>query len=536
MKANFFPLPSPQCDEPAFTDPFTDPACPDGLLRAVAADVMRELSALSTSEGKMVGLLLVQAPGGRWGYLKAFSGLWEGGWHLPGFVAPAFDEASRNNIEPVGALMVKALLAQEAALRSSPGFVNAHAAWHDQQTSHQQALAQLGEKHKAAKQARAQQRQRLTQSGHATAEALLALEQASRADKAERRALVQAQSAAALPVNVVWQRMARRAAALERQRLALCRKLMRAIADTYVLRNARGEAARLRQLFAPGDPPSGAGDCAAPKLLAYAYAHGLRPRALAEFWWGPSPPTGGRIAGQFYPSCKGKCGPILGFMLQGLEVHQAPAQTQPRTPAILFEDEWLIVLDKPASLLSVPGRSPAPSLLTWLQEQRPGNPPGPWLVHRLDQDTSGVVLAAKTFDVYVQLQRQFLHREVQKRYTAWVDGVVVADEGTITLPLRLDVDDRPRQIVDPHHGKFAETRWAVRERQPSRTKLTLWPLTGRTHQLRVHVSHTLGLGAPIEGDRLYGTPGARLMLHAESLAFVHPITRARLTIVSACPF
>jgi tRNA pseudouridine32 synthase/23S rRNA pseudouridine746 synthase len=214
-------------------------------------------------------------------------------------------------------------------------------------------------------------------------------------------------------------------------------------------------------------------------------------------------------------------------MLEGLRLTPPRAFAPPDVAAhalpIVFEDAWLVVVDKPCGLLSVPGKdaSVTDSVLARLRARYP-HATGPLLVHRLDLDTSGLLVAALDAETFADLQRQFAEREVRKRYVAWLDGLVQGERGTIDFPIRVDLDDRPRQIHDPVHGKPAVTEWQVLERRGTRTRVALFPLTGRTHQLRVHAAHPLGLGAPIVGDRLYGHEEARLHLHAEALTFRHP--------------
>jgi tRNA pseudouridine32 synthase/23S rRNA pseudouridine746 synthase len=336
--------------------------------------------------------------------------------------------------------------------------------------------------------------------------------------------------------------LARAVAAIDEQRRATSaeraarsRFYLHALFDTYQLANARGEVRSLRSLFAPEEPPGGAGDCAAPKLLAHAYRERLRPIALAEVWWGPPPVTGGRRHGAYYPACRGKCGPILAHMLEGLDVEPAPTferAIDPAAPAVVFEDDWLVIVDKPAGLLSVPGKSHRDSVETRLGA-RYGEA---HLVHRLDLDASGLLLVAKYRDTHAALQRLFACREIDKRYVAWLDGLAGPAGGVIDLPLRVDLDDRPRQIYDPVHGKSASTEWRVLERRGGRTRVELCPRTGRTHQLRVHAAHPLGIGVPIVGDPLYGVESARLLLHAERLSFVHPHTKQRIDVERTAPF
>ncbi len=328
-------------------------------------------------------------------------------------------------------------------------------------------------------------------------------------------------------------------------RRARSRELLPLIQNTYRFANAHGEVRALRDLFAPAEPPGGAGDCAAPKLLAHAYRLGLRPLALAEFWWGSPPRTGDRRAGSFYPACQGKCPPILAHMLGGLPADPPPlfgaAAFPDAEPATVYEDDHLVIVDKPSGLLSVPGRSKLlqDCVMTRLAARYPEST-GQLVVHRLDLDTSGLLLAAKDTTTFSALQRLFSLRAITKRYVAWVDGHVGGDSGVISLPLRMDIDDRPRQIHDPEHGREAVTRWVVLERGGGRTKVALFPHTGRTHQLRVHAAHPLGLDAPIIGDRLYGRAAPaeheRLLLHAEMLALAHPATGAALVVERPAPF
>ncbi len=435
------------------------------LARRAAMETMDALQSAAVHEwrlndpgnGKMFGVLLVAAADDIIGYLRAFSGMVDGGWEIAGWSPPTFDAVKRDRVWIPG----------EAEMR-----------------------------HFAA------QRERI-----------------------------------ANDVSAVR--------ALDDVRASRSRELMRVIQDTYHFADAYGNVRALRELFAPAEPPGGAGDCAAPKLLAHAYALGLRPLALAEFWWGASPVTGDRRAGSFYPACRGKCPPILTHMLRGVPVESPPvygAQTgASHEPTVLYEDEQLLAVYKPSGLLSVPGRSGLlrDSVATRLRARYP-DAPGALVVHRLDLDTSGIVLAAKNADTFSALQRLFALRAITKQYVAWVDGDVGGDTGRIELPLRVDIDDRPRQIHDAAHGKPAETSWEVLERSSGRTRVRLVPHTGRTHQLRVHAAHPCGLDAPILGDRLYGRAapeyGERLLLHAESLGFTHPGSGQPVHIHCPAPF
>lgn len=310
--------------------------------------------------------------------------------------------------------------------------------------------------------------------------------------------------------------------------------------DQFVMMNKHGESRTLTDIFAHTPqrvPPAGAGECCAPKLLQYAFLHHLRPLVIAEFWQGRSPRMEIRHHGQYYTACRGKCKPILDWMIgESKPNHDHNRLHEPR---VLFSDDALLVIDKPTGLLSVPGNTDAPSVESILRE-RYGDI---FMVHRLDMDTSGLMVVPRTADAHHHLQRQFLFRQencstsrtIYKKYIALLDGIVYG-EGDICLPLRPDPLNRPRQVVDILHGKAAHTHYQVASHHDGRTLVVLIPHTGRTHQLRMHCAHHEGLNCPIIGDRLYGKPAQRLCLHAAELAFNHPITGKRLHFSSPAPF
>ncbi|MGV0919008.1 pseudouridine synthase [Empedobacter falsenii] len=274
-------------------------------------------------------------------------------------------------------------------------------------------------------------------------------------------------------------------------------------------------------------PPAAAGECAAPKLLQYAFQNGLEPICMAEFWWGDSPKSEVRKHGQFYPACTGKCEPILGHMLQGIELNENLLLKQNSTIEeleILYQDDDLVVINKPEEFLSVPGIEIKDSVYLRIKHQFP-LATGPIIVHRLDMSTSGILVLALNKESHKILQQQFIKRKVHKRYIALLDGNIEDDNGFIDLPLRVDLDDRPRQMVCYEHGKTAQTKYEVIARKDNKTLVYFYPITGRTHQLRMHASHRLGLNASIIGDDLYGKKANRLHLHAESLEFTHPKTK-----------
>ena len=311
----------------------------------------------------------------------------------------------------------------------------------------------------------------------------------------------------------------------------------------YQLLNARGEVKdlvdiwqsyysrpKLRQKFPL--PPGGTGDCCAPKLLQYSYQQGLKPVCMAEFWWGATTHTELRQHLNYYPACRGKCKPILTWMLEGLNIDPNPellgfAHLDPKT---VYEDEYIVVIDKPSGLLSTPGRIEDYSVETLMRQRYPDAV----IAHRLDMGTSGLLIVAKTLEAYRPLQEQFIKHQIKKKYVAKLERRGKKEEvrGTISLPLRPDPMNRPRQMVDMEHGKRAVTDYEF----ISPNIVALYPQTGRTHQLRIHCAHPDGLGCPIKGDELYGTKGDRLMLHASEIWFVHPKTQEPMHLVLPPPF
>ncbi len=313
--------------------------------------------------------------------------------------------------------------------------------------------------------------------------------------------------------------------------------LQQQLFDSYAFLNQAKELKSVGQIF-DNNPPAGAGECAAPKLLHYAFQNDLKPISMAEFWWGQSPKSEVRKHKQFYPACQSKCKPILAHMLKGIQMDENPFLENPaegKDITVVFEDDYLAVINKPAEFLSVPGKNVKDSVYERVKELYP-NATGPLIVHRLDMSTSGLLLIAKTEDIYKDLQSQFIKRTIQKRYVAILDGIVPNDEGIIDLPLRVDLDNRPNQLVCYEHGKPAQTKYKVIERKEGKTRIHFYPISGRTHQLRVHASHSLGLNCPIVGDDLYGTKLDRLYLHAEEITFQHPVLKENITIFEEAEF
>jgi tRNA pseudouridine32 synthase/23S rRNA pseudouridine746 synthase len=320
---------------------------------------------------------------------------------------------------------------------------------------------------------------------------------------------------------------------LKEERRTKSASLQQFLFNSYQFLNHKKERKDLTELFKDSNqiPPAGSGECTAPKLLQYAFLHGLKPLAMAEFWWGQSPNKEIRKHKHFYPACQGKCKPILQHMLSGIEMDVNPMLQNPaigKELDIIFEDEDIIIINKPAEFLSVPGIHIQDSVYTRIKQQVK-DISGPIIVHRLDMSTSGLLVLAKNKNAHKNLQSQFINKTIEKRYTALLDGIIKEKSGTINLPLRVDLDDRPRQLVCFEHGKPAETKWEVVEQKGNNTKVHFYPISGRTHQLRMHASHQLGLNTPIIGDDLYGKKDNRLYLHADTLTFTHPTSKERIT-------
>tara|TARA_R110002126_G_scaffold97803_1_gene227576 strand:- start:36813 stop:38489 length:1677 start_codon:yes stop_codon:yes gene_type:complete len=320
---------------------------------------------------------------------------------------------------------------------------------------------------------------------------------------------------------------------LKQQRKEKSNYLQQTLFSKYAFLNQQKELKSLLDIFNDPaiKPPAGSGECAAPKLLQYAFSNDLQPITLAEFWWGISPNSAIRKHKNYYPPCQSRCKPILSHMLKGIKMDDnllLENLAKNKALEIIYEDAVLIVVNKPAEFLSVPGKNVKDSVYSRIKEKYP-TATGPLIVHRLDMSTSGILLLTKTKEANAILQSQFINRTVKKRYVALLDGILNENKGTIQLPLRVDLDDRPKQLVDFKYGKNAETTWEIIAKENGKTRVYFYPITGRTHQLRVHAAHKNGLNTPILGDDLYGKKTNRLHLHAEKIEFTHPSTNKKMS-------
>lgn len=474
--------------------------------------------------GKMFGVLVVQNQEGKLGYLAAFSGKLGNSNEHQGFVPPVFDLLEAQGFFRREEQEIHQLTLEIESLESAPDFQNLSAAVSNLHQEWLKKLEAFQQQIKLSKSLRDQRRAAILDTEE-NAEAILAqlrLESMheSRALKALKKEAQAELEVAQAEVKIYKEHLH----LIKTQRAAHSADLQRRIFERYTFLNALGQSAKVLDLFTDS-PPAGAGECAAPKLLQYAYLNHMKPICMAEFWWGMSPDSEVRIHGHFYPACKSKCEPILGHMLNGLDVDPNPitAIHPPKALEIIYEDDWIVAINKSPEYLSVPGKNPQPNSLEDLKKYLP-QADGPLLVHRLDMSTSGIMLAAKTKLMHQRLQRQFVLRKVKKTYMAILDGIPKDISGEIKLPLRVDLDDRPRQLVCYEHGSFAHTSYEVLSSENGQTRILFYPHTGRTHQLRVHAAHHLGLNCPIKGDDLYGKKAERLHLHATCLGFYHPHT------------
>ncbi|MDX2214363.1 MAG: pseudouridine synthase [Oculatellaceae cyanobacterium bins.114] len=508
------------------------------LVEAIAQGLMRQLiqDERYSREGKMYGVLLVETPTGL-RVLKAFSGLLNGDGVLEGWVPPIPGRDRITLIEAQTLTQLETIKQQLITLHNLPERQNFEIV----SQAFEQQLQHLKQRHQQQKIERQHQRQELLTclNGEALEIALETLNDRSRHEGIEQRRLKQHRDQILQPLKQAIAQADAQMQQLKRHRKELSRQLQTQMYETFQLTNFAGRSVSLHHLMPNGFLPTGTGDCCAPKLLHYAATQGLKPLAMAEFWWG-SFASGDKVQGEFYGACVERCQPIMGFLLSGLPQKLIAATGDPVQFSLstVYEDEGFIAVNKPAGLLSIPGRyrDRQDSVVSRLQGLFPDQKLR--AVHRLDQDTSGILLVARDLPTYRALSQQFQQRQVHKVYEAILTGIVTIDQGVIELPLWGDPSDRPYQIVDLHRGKPSTTQFQVMAREQQFTRMEFVPLTGRTHQLRVHAADAQGLGAPIKGDRLYGDAVNvdRLYLHARELIFHHPQSKQIIHLKTQTPF
>jgi tRNA pseudouridine32 synthase/23S rRNA pseudouridine746 synthase len=603
------PISCPSCfDREGFTNPFR--YVPHPLVRSAAAQVLERLetwkhmpeSSLeraiehSFAEGKMLGVLVcrkMEHNGSDNGdirpegndrcvsaedsstlcYLAAFSGTVRGAdgrvtASVDGFVPPIIDLTSPEGHFKLKEAEISQINQRISELSSSSNLSNLKESYQRILAQQESEISAMQEKLRLSKIRREEIRK--SNPDTATEDELI---KESQFQKAQLKRLKDKWKEALAETGAQISAFETEISALKKERAERSDELQKWIFENALIHNAIGEVSSIWEVFNADGliPPGGTGDCAAPKLLEYAYRNRLQPLAMGEFWYGLSPETAVRTHGHFYPSCTSKCGPLLSYMMQGLSI-QNNNPTALGDPLIIHEDEAVIVVEKPSGMPSVPGLDGRKSLLEWLAERATdqshiasdhsiNSAPLKFQVHsvhRLDMDTSGVMVYAKTEAAALHLRKQFEEHTIRKTYIARLDTKhdqpIEGQTGTIQLPLSPDYDERPRQKVDFKQGKPAHTDYKILQTNPDgTTDIQLYPLTGRTHQLRVHCAHTLGLARPIAGDLLYGAYTAncfqempwecqwqhqcgdisRLCLHALSITFIHPLTGTPQTFTSA---
>ncbi len=542
---------------------------------AIAIGLMQYLDRdqVYSREGKMYGILLVELPSGEQRILKAFSGLLNGSGIVEGWVPPIPGREEVVLDEKFTLIKLEAIKQEIIKLKELPE----RSQYKQISEGFEQKLQEMSDRHRNCKQERHNKRQKISEilKDEELKTKLQELDEASRRDGIERRQLKSQRDQALQPLQQIIDTADAKIWELKKQRKELSRQLQAKMHAAYNLINFLGKSKTLQELM-PFGLPTGTGDCCAPKLLHYAAKHNLKPLAMAEFWWGESSGVdssvngekiqgqkipGQKTSGKFYGACVERCQPLMGFLLSGLQsrndvetqsyqnhvsLGERFANTSPQIRSnlsIIYEDEWLIAVDKPPGLLSVPGRylHNQDSVLSRLSNLLP-TAENITAVHRLDMDTSGILLLAKNLETYRQISKQFQERQVYKVYEAILAGAMsslsATEEGIIELPLWGNPDNRPYQEVNQQYGKPSLTKFKLVKVENNRTWIKFIPLTGRTHQLRVHAADPQGLGIPILGDRLYGcnTETKRLHLHAKELHFNHPQLKQKIHLKIEIPF
>lgn len=524
---------------------------PHALARMAAAQLQNFITAQNwfaaenaqQDVGKMFGVLVVQDTAGNLGFIAAFSGKLVNSNLHSGFVPPLYDMLDEQGYFITESKKLEATNATISHLENSTTY-------HDtlfkvkrlgQEKSEKLEAQRLKVRHERA----ARKQLRVTQESILSNEEYANLQDQHNQRRINDRFLLREYEVyldgKIAPFQKIINDVEQQIASLKEARRVKSSSVQDWLFERYNFLNAHGHVKNVVAIFKEFSsivPPAGAGDCAAPKLLQYAFQHQLKPIAMAEFWWGKPAPSNIRKQGNFYPACRNKCEPILGHMLQGLAVEPNPLLLNPaigKELEFIYEDPYLVIVNKPAEFLSVPGKTITDSVQQRMRSRYP-NATGPLTVHRLDMATSGLMVIALSKEVHGHLQEQFMKRTVKKRYVALLDGIVKQSQEYIDLPLRVDIDNRPYQLVCYEHGKTARTRYEVLAVHNNQTRVNFYPITGRTHQLRMHAAHPNGLDTPIVGDDLYGVKKDRLYLHAAQLTFKHPVYKESMNFEIDAPF
>ncbi|MCG1034852.1 RluA family pseudouridine synthase [Polaribacter sargassicola] len=492
--------------------------------------------------GKMFGVLVVKNQQNKTGYLAAFSGKLSDNSLPKKFVPPVFNMRENGSFYLDGEIEINQINKELFSLKKDTNYLNLKQSFQRVFKEIETDLA-LEKKRLKLKKANRKRRKKIGLSNLEKDDFNLLnkeLVQESYNDQFFYKELVEYYDDKLSKIKKELDVFETKIASLEKKRKDKSNYLQETLFKNYAFLNHQKESKNLLDIFNNPSvkPPAGSGECAAPKLLQYAFKNDLTPICMAEFWWGISPNSAIRKHKNFYPACQSRCKPILDHMLSGIKMDdnlllENLGETQDLE--IVYEDDVLIAINKPAEFLSVPGKDITDSVYTRIKEKYP-NATGPLIVHRLDMSTSGILLLTKTKEANKVLQSQFINRTIKKRYVALLDGTLSENSGKIKLPLRVDLDDRPKQLVDFVYGKNAETDWKIIKQEDNKTRVYFYPITGRTHQLRVHAAHKDGLNVPIIGDDLYGKKTNRLHLHAEFIEFLHPTTHKKMSFTVAPDF
>ena len=492
--------------------------------------------------GKMFGVLVVKNKQDKIGYLTAFSGKLADKSLPEKFVPPVFNMRTSGSFYIKGELEIDEMNAQLGVLKKDKKYLELKKIIAENTAIIQTDLSFQRNRMKRAKSDRKSQKKKaITLLNDLEFEELTKkLTQESYNNQFFIKELQEYYQAKIEKINLEFKVFEDKIIALKRERKEKSNYLQQTLFSKYAFLNQQKELKSLLTIFNnPAiKPPAGSGECAAPKLLQYAFANNLTPITMAEFWWGSAPNAAVRHHKNYYPACQGRCKPILTHMLAHTEMDAnllLENLSEKQDLEIIYEDDALIVVHKPAEFLSVPGKDIKDSVYSRIKERYP-SATGPLIVHRLDMSTSGVLLLTKTKEANKALQSQFINRTIKKRYVALLDGNLSKNSGKITLPLRVDLNDRPKQLVDFTYGKPAETDWKIINKENGKTRVHFYPITGRTHQLRMHAAHKNGLNTPIVGDDLYGKKEKRLHLHAEFIEFLHPTTLKKMSFTVAPKF
>ena len=497
---------------------------------------------LKNAIGKMFGILVVKKTDNSLGYLAAYSGKLADNSFPHKFVPPIFNMRSEGSFYLEGEKKIEKIGAEIQLLKKDENYLSLKKSLKKLSKKIEADLAAQRKKMKTSKLSRRLQKKE----GKANLDAAnfnilnKKLIQESYNDQFYYKELQEYYSYKIEESKTLLADFEKKIIGLMALRKKTSAILQNTLFEKYQFLNQQKETKGLLAIFNNPSvkPPAGAGDCSAPKLLQYAFQHELTPVAMAEFWWGISPNSEVRKHKSFYPSCQSRCKPILNHMLKGIQMDEnllLKNLSENQELKIIFEDDDLVIVNKPAEFLSVPGKEITDSEYTRIKQKYP-EATGPLIVHRLDMSTSGIIILTKTKEANKIVQNQFIKRTIKKRYVALLSGKLSKKQGVIKLPLRLDLDDRPRQLVDFKNGKKAETNWHVISQNDTHTRVHFYPITGRTHQLRVHAAHKEGLNTPIKGDDLYGKKQDRLYLHAEFIEFTHPTSRNKISFTVPADF